>query len=166
MYVSVRFRTYGKKWEELSAESYEALREHFPELPDKKAEAYMAVDAVASMTALQYVAANEIEVDIQPAGRAANTMLVTMTERLRRLEGQAFRESQTDAQRIVNGAMVQIAIPDLGLMTITEVQVMEDACTDKLQEELNQGWRLLAVCPPNAARRPDYVLGRSGARHE
>lgn len=62
---------------------------------------------------------------------------------------------------IRDGTAVQLAIPDLGLMLINEVKVIEDCCTDHLQRELDEGWRLLAVCPPNAARRPDYVIGRS-----
>lgn len=56
---------------------------------------------------------------------------------------------------------VQITVPDVGLLRINEVCVVEDACTDILQDYLNEGWRILAVCPPNAARRPDYILGRT-----
>ena len=26
---------------------------------------------------------------------------------------------------------------------------------------LDDGWRILAICPPNSQRRPDYILGRS-----
>ena len=60
-----------------------------------------------------------------------------------------------------DGRAVQIAIPDIGLLRINQVTVVEDYCTDALQELLDQGWRILAVCPPNAARRPDYILGRN-----
>lgn len=56
---------------------------------------------------------------------------------------------------------IQIAIPNLALLSITEVMVEEDACTDQLQGRLNDGWRIIAVCPPNSQRRPDYILGRS-----
>ena len=56
---------------------------------------------------------------------------------------------------------IQIAIPDLALLSITEVMVEEDACTDSLMDRLNDGWRIIAVCPPNSQRRPDYILGRS-----
>ena len=45
-------------------------------------------------------------------------------------------------------------------MKIDEVQVLTDCCTEALQGELDDGWRILAVCPPNAQRRPDYVLGK------
>lgn len=56
---------------------------------------------------------------------------------------------------------VQISIPHIGLLAMTEVKVCEDFCTDRLQAELDAGWRMIAVCPPNAARRPDYILGRT-----
>jgi hypothetical protein len=56
---------------------------------------------------------------------------------------------------------VYVQVPHIGLLAINEVQVLESACTDQLQARLNDGWRILAVCPPNAARRPDYILGRT-----
>jgi hypothetical protein len=55
---------------------------------------------------------------------------------------------------------VHVAIPNLGLLTMNEVMVEEDCCTDNLQRRLNEGWRILCVCPPKNARRPDYILGR------
>lgn len=55
---------------------------------------------------------------------------------------------------------IQVAIPDLALLSLNEVCVLEDACTDELQGKLDGGWRIIAVCPPNSQRRPDYVLGR------
>lgn len=56
---------------------------------------------------------------------------------------------------------LHIAIPNIGLLVIDEVRVEEDSCTDQLQRRLDEGWRIIAVCPPNGTRRPDYVLGRS-----
>jgi hypothetical protein len=55
---------------------------------------------------------------------------------------------------------VHVHIPNLGLLTVDEVMVEEDCCTDNLQRRLNEGWRILCVCPPKNARRPDYILGR------
>lgn len=46
------------------------------------------------------------------------------------------------------------------LMTVNEVQVFEDYCTEELQKRLDGGWRILAVCVQPDGRRPDYVLGR------
>lgn len=50
--------------------------------------------------------------------------------------------------------------PGPALMGVTETMLMEDACTDALQENIANGWRILAVCP-QPQRRPDYVLGRA-----
>lgn len=61
---------------------------------------------------------------------------------------------------------VQVSIPNVGLLSIRAVKVCEDYCTDRLQQELDNGWNIIAVCPPNAARRPDYVLGRSTKEDE
>lgn len=59
-----------------------------------------------------------------------------------------------------NETNIHVAIPNLLLFAVDEVMVLEDVCTDKLQDSLDKGWRILAVCPPAAQRRPDYVLGR------
>lgn len=56
---------------------------------------------------------------------------------------------------------VHVHIPNIGLLSIRVVEVLEDACTDELQRRLDSGWSILAICPPNAARRPDYILGRA-----
>lgn len=49
--------------------------------------------------------------------------------------------------------------PGPNLLNVNETLLMEDACTNALQENLDNGWRILAVCP-QPQRRPDYVLGR------
>lgn len=45
------------------------------------------------------------------------------------------------------------------MTSFNQVMLMEDACTDALKVNLNEGWRIVAVCP-QAARRPDYILGK------
>ena len=49
--------------------------------------------------------------------------------------------------------------PGPNLLNVNETLLMEDACTNALQENLDNGWRIIAVCP-QPQRRPDYVLGR------
>jgi hypothetical protein len=58
-------------------------------------------------------------------------------------------------------AVYQISVSNIGLMQVEAVCVREDCCTDQLQDLLDQGWRLLAVCPPNDTRRPSYILGHT-----
>lgn len=92
-----------------------------------------------------------VKVELVPLPGA---MLVKMQDR-------AKWESRIEPEHLMTGQAVQIAIADVGLLRINTVKVVEDICTDALQEELDDGWRILAVCPPNAARRPDYILGRT-----
>jgi hypothetical protein len=60
---------------------------------------------------------------------------------------------------------IQVAIPNLLLFAVDEVRLLENGCTDELQRMLEDGWRILAVCPPPAQRRPDYILGRQKGLH-
>jgi len=55
---------------------------------------------------------------------------------------------------------VKVSVPDVGLMKIKHVEVWQDLCTEMLQNKLNEGWCILAVCPQPDQRRPDYILGR------
>lgn len=61
--------------------------------------------------------------------------------------------------RDVHQTVYQISVANVGLMQIQRVEVLEDCCTHELQTWLDRGWRILAVCPPNDARRPAYVMG-------
>lgn len=54
---------------------------------------------------------------------------------------------------------VQVVIPSNATLRINRVKVVEDCCTDHLQDQLNAGWRIIAACP-QSQRRPDYILGR------
>lgn len=56
---------------------------------------------------------------------------------------------------------MQVSVAGLGLLAVREAKVLEDLCTDELNEQLQEGWRILAVCPQPDQRRPDYVLGKS-----
>jgi len=46
------------------------------------------------------------------------------------------------------------------ITTYNDLLLKEDICTDALQAELNNGWRIIAVCIQSDQRRPDYILGR------
>lgn len=46
------------------------------------------------------------------------------------------------------------------IATYNDLLLKEDICTDALQIELNNGWRIIAVCNQSDQRRPDYILGR------
>lgn len=48
------------------------------------------------------------------------------------------------------------------LHSFNELRLLEDVCTDQLQNALDEGWRIIAVCPQES-RRPDYVLARNNS---
>ena len=54
----------------------------------------------------------------------------------------------------------EVHVPNLGLLNINELAYANDYCTESLQDRLNEGWRLLSICPQPNQRRPDYILGR------
>ena len=72
-----------------------------------------------------------------------------------RMENLPFNQEQDFNQK------VNVHVPNLGLMNVSEVEICEDFCTHALQDKLDNGWRILAICPQPDQRRPDYVLGRS-----
>lgn len=78
--------------------------------------------------------------------------LINTIERFAR--GNYSREQQFNEK-------VNIHVSDIGLLKINEVIVMTNACTEDLQDNLNDGWHIIAVCPQPDQRRPDYVLGRT-----
>lgn len=55
---------------------------------------------------------------------------------------------------------LHVHLPNYDLNSFNEVSWAEDMCTEMLQKQLDQGWRILAVCPPKSQRRPDYIFGR------
>jgi hypothetical protein len=55
---------------------------------------------------------------------------------------------------------VEVYTPGMGLMLFNRTMLLSDACSDALQSELDNGWRIIAACPQPDQRRPDYILGR------
>lgn len=82
---------------------------------------------------------------------------------VRTIDNGSTRSLTTFGQRnttVVN-ERCHVAVAGLGLLTIDEVEVEGDCCTDHLNKRLSEGWRIVAVCVQPDQRRPDYVLGRT-----
>jgi len=60
----------------------------------------------------------------------------------------------------------EVHMPGQALSMYNDMKLLEDSCTDVLQEALNEGWRIIAACPQPDQRRPDYVLGRFDPKHD
>lgn len=149
---------HGEGWEKLD---WNRFRESWPvEFPEEKPKACpwfssdphrLTYDEINELTA----AGAKIEIVPLPGA-----MIVKMQNTPHKWE----YGTRIDGEALQTGSAVQIAVPDMALMYIDKVRVEEDCCTDNLQSLLDEGWRILAVCPPNSARRPDYILGRRTAK--
>lgn len=85
------------------------------------------------------------------------TMLTKMEDRAE------WNGREIEPEDLKTGTAVNITVADNHLVRVDEVTWVDDACTQEIQGLLDEGWRILAVCPPNAQRRPDYILGRRKA---
>jgi hypothetical protein len=54
---------------------------------------------------------------------------------------------------------LEIHQPNTPLFTYNNFIHLDDCCTDILQEHINRGYRVVAICPQPDQRRPDYILG-------
>lgn len=124
--------------------AYERLREGVPflNLPLDRAEAWRAYDVIHRMTCI----------DLTREGALLTDSGVEYS--IKRFK--ACRKVSVD--KTVN---IQVAIPNLLLFSVDEVSWLEDACTEDLQKHLDDGWRILAVCPAENCRRPTYIIGRA-----
>jgi hypothetical protein len=143
--------TYGA---DLTPEQLEALRPHVRELPNVARypnNGYFTYegDVLAAKRALPGVSLKLEDVDVP---------LTTFEVVLERLES---IERKLAAPVPAFNDRVAVSVPSFAQMMISDVTVLENSCTDQLQEHLDMGWRILAICPQPNQRRPDYVLGRT-----
>ena len=81
---------------------------------------------------------------------------------VKRIRGQFIEGPPSNPKDLMHSTQItNISIPSSGLFAVQTVHWLEDACTETLQEYLNDGWRIVAVCPPNDTRRPTYILGHA-----
>lgn len=78
---------------------------------------------------------------------------------LERVKGISYAKPPSAVAQAVNHSTTVISVANHNLFEVTKVTWMENTCTEELQRMLDAGWRILAVCPSNDARRPDYILG-------
>lgn len=159
MLIYVEISTFSSAFKSIDADAWNALREKVLSLPEKKPEwglQEILVDDEGIDALIQ--AGLEVQVSKTKTATALRSMLVKLQDDIS--DHNLTKRSPSGHLAIGGERLIQIAVPDLPLMYIDEVMVLTDCCTDELQSMLNDGWRILAVCPPNSARRPDYVVGR------
>lgn len=142
-----------------SPDKFQRLKDLIPGVPDKAEELFSYIEAIVDLTAvLPELAALGIEPTIKAF---KNNMVIGVHEKIKYLEDQ---QNLLRQQIYQDGMLVQVHIPNVGMYLIDEVDVLSNVCTQTLQDYLDEGWRILCVCPPNGQRRPDYILGRCRKR--
>ena len=158
MIVRVEVESYGNAAKALDEEGLELLKTCFPKA-HKSGDYIYGVEGIVDFDQLMEVLNKTgLEAKIKPfKGNAYFTKRNGLEERLRTLEGdfQLIRK-----QLVEDGVLVQVHVPNLSLLSFNQVEVLEDYCTNNLQKKLDEGWRILAVCPPLDERRPAYIVGR------
>ncbi len=133
---------------ELSEEAYHKLREAVPvlglpfEYTEEKLKGWWPGDLVCD------------ERDVEALTEAGIKVTIG------RLKGLRYDGDRGSPLQAAVPQVSMISVAGSGLLSVREVTYREDCCTDALQQMLDDGWRILAVCPPNDTRRPDYILGR------
>lgn len=137
-------------WEALN---WEAVCEVLPSAPEQKPDSYYEMSHLPtqwlSYEAAALLADLGVKMEIQPPN---GTMITKIRDK--------WSADEETVKLLEQGAAITIAIPGFGLLAVSQVTHLDDACTDELQEMLDKGWKILAVCPPNSQRRPDYILGK------
>jgi len=101
----------------------------------------------------------ELETRVKPIKLPAQTLddmsnkLEIMANKIENILGAFDKDMQFNSK-------CEVHVPNLGLLNINNLAYANDYCTERLQGKLNEGWRILAICPQPNQRRPDYVLGR------
>lgn len=131
----------------LSPEAFEEWRSACPSISDH------TKDKTQEEVCKQYLG-NEMMMDDEEVAAWNRIGVEVRIKRLRGLTGPSSRDARAMAETII-----QVAVSDVGLMQIKDVDVLEDCCTDNLRDYLKADWRILSVIQPNGARRPTYIIG-------
>jgi hypothetical protein len=160
--VKVECAAYDDAWEKVTAEQYELARLMFPALPEKRPEdrwGYHGADNLVDLDeVIKFSETTGVKITLKPMGKGMaffNRQGVP-----EKLAGMADDLKLIKQKLSFEGQVVQIHVPNFSLLNMNQVKLLEDCCTDKLQETLNEGWRILCICPPLNERRPTYILGR------
>ena len=65
----------------------------------------------------------------------------------------------TNSSHLFNKKL-EVHQPNMPLFQYNNYRVLEDCCTESLQDYIDRGWRVVCVCPQPDQRRPDYILGK------
>lgn len=104
----------------------------------------------------RWAVAQMFEVEVEP-NSVSNTL--EMIETHTKLMQKQFEQLAKFSEQTFNDKC-NVSITNDFLTQVNQTMLLEDACTDYLQECLSLGWRIISVTPQPNQRRPDYVLGK------
>lgn len=110
----------------------------------------------ADLERLMPLLPDTIRLEVQ--GAADARPMLELADSLARIE-RRLDHTTVDPATYVN-TKVDVHVPGTALLMIDDVTLWPDCCTEELQAQLNDGWRIVAICPQPDQRRPDYILGR------
>lgn len=107
-----------------------------------------------------------IRIKIRGTVQTSNSAVANMLKQMQEVQDKFHKALQSFDEKIEFNQKCDVHIGNLGLLNINQLGYAVDKCTQELQVVLNQGWRILAVCPQSNQRRPDYVLGRFNGEND
>ena len=91
----------------------------------------------------------------EPTVNNINVILQTLEEKTEKINSLIDKMKENTFNSVTN-----VHVGGGLITTYNDLLLKENICTDALQSELNNGWRIIAVCTQPDQRRPDYILGR------
>lgn len=138
----------------ISPDQYKKLRELLPDLDENIFEVRQWHSYVADITSI---------IDIVPTIRIIRK-IKTNNSNLELYNFLSKAEHTLDDLKALNSQLfnkkLEVHMPGNSLLEISNVIVVENACTEAIDQKLQDGWRILAVCPQPDQRRPDYIMGK------
>lgn len=150
--ISLKYNFFGKCPPEL----YERLKTVITDLPteisdDMRAGYWKMHEADISALA-ELGIPFEVEERTSPLS-TTNAIIRRLEELKNKIDDYRYEKNQQLNDR------VNVHVPDNSLLRIKDVLLLEDGCTNSLNDHLKEGWQIIAVCPQPDQRRPDYILG-------
>lgn len=143
------------KMKELTDEQFEDLRQDVIGLPEKKDywNGWLVTD-IKGEQKLRHLGIFEYNHGERGCG-------YKLFKRLRKAFGK-YVERKTKYETVQHTGEIKLegSVFNEFLISVNDVMVERDCCTERLQDHLNDGWKIIAVCN-TGTRRPDYVFGKN-----
>jgi hypothetical protein len=133
-------------------EQWDALKTLFPDYRERDLPTYWGNESITAdiETVMVVISGKGFKVEVEVF--SPHNMLTKLKDK--------YDHELEQTENYLKGHITHIHVPNMALLTYNEITNLDDSCTDEIQRMLNDRWRIIAVCPPNAQRRPDYILGR------